>query len=328
MNYSKEIYEKAQEIIENRRAKAENNNVSVMKMFESIEPEYKEQRNEMINSVKEVIKAIDMTPEKAAEFVQQQKIRNLTAQQNIKMLLKKHGLPEDYLEVKYNCPLCEDTGFTGTRLCSCHIEVLKELAFNEASKKSPLKFCSFDDFRLDYYSDEAPSRSEDSPRQKMTDIFNLCKLYAASFDTSSQSIIMRGPTGLGKTHLSLSIAGDVIKKGYNVIYNSAQNIFNELEKERFGKTNTNGAYEAMVLECDLLVIDDLGAEFLTSFTKAALYNIINTRMNSGLPTIISTNLTLIEIENNYTQRISSRIIGEYLDLCFAGNDIRQLKNEE
>lgn len=328
MNYAKEIYEKAQEIIENRRAKAENNNISVMKMFESIEPEYKEQRNDMINSVKEVIKAIDMTPEKAAEFVQQQKIRNLTAQQNIKMLLKKHGLPEDYLEVKYTCPLCEDTGFIETRLCSCHIEVLKELAFNEASKKSPLKFCSFDDFRLDYYSDEAPSRCEDSPRQKMTDIFNLCKLYAASFDTRSQSIIMRGPTGLGKTHLSLSIAGDVIKKGYNVIYNSAQNIFNELEKERFGKTNTNGAYEAMVLECDLLVIDDLGAEFLTSFTKAALYNIINTRMNSGLPTIISTNLTLIEIENNYTQRISSRIIGEYLDLCFEGNDIRQLKNEE
>lgn len=328
MNYAKEIYEKAQEIIENRRAKAENNNISVMKMFESIEPEYKEQRNDMINSVKEVIKAIDMTPEKAAEFVQQQKIRNLTAQQNIKMLLKKHGLPEDYLEVKYTCPICEDTGFIETRLCSCHIEVLKELAFNEASKKSPLKFCSFDDFRLDYYSDEAPSRCEDSPRQKMTDIFNLCKLYAASFDTRSQSIIMRGPTGLGKTHLSLSIAGDVIKKGYNVIYNSAQNIFNELEKERFGKTNTNGAYEAMVLECDLLVIDDLGAEFLTSFTKAALYNIINTRMNSGLPTIISTNLTLIEIENNYTQRISSRIIGEYLDLCFEGNDIRQLKNEE
>lgn len=328
MNYAREIYEKAQEIIEKRRAKAENNNLSVMKMFESLEPEYKEHKNDMINSVKEVIKAIDMSPEKAAEFVQQQKIRNLTAQQNIKMLLKKHGLPEDYLEVKYTCPLCEDTGFIETRLCSCHIEVLKELAFNEASKKSPLKFCSFDDFRLDYYSDEAPSRCEDSPRQKMTDIFNLCKLYAASFDTSSQSLLMRGPTGLGKTHLSLSIAGDVIKKGYNVIYNSAQNIFNELEKERFGKTNTNGAYEAMVLECDLLVIDDLGAEFLTSFTKAALYNIINTRMNSGLPTIISTNLTLIEIESNYTQRISSRIIGEYLDLCFEGNDIRQLKNEE
>lgn len=326
MNYSREIYDKAQEMIEKRRDEAEKKNSALMRMFESIEPEYKNYKNEMINSVKDVIKSIDMTPEKAAEFVQQQKIRNLTAQQNIKMLLKKHGLPEDYLEVKYTCPLCEDTGFIETRLCSCHISLLKDLAFETAGKKSPLSFCRFEDFKLLYYSDTAPSKNEKSPREKMSEILDFCKYYSASFDTSSQSVFMHGMTGLGKTHLSLAITGEVIKKGYNVIYNSAQNIFNELEKERFGKTNTNGAYEAMVLECDLLVIDDLGAEFPTSFTKAALYNIINTRMNSGLPTIISTNLSLTEIEALYTQRISSRIIGEYVLLMFDGKDIRQLKN--
>ena len=84
----------------------------------------------------------------------------------------------------------------------------------------------------------------------------------------------------------------------------------------------------MVLECDLLVIDDLGAEFVTQFTNAALYNIINTRINLGLPTIISSNLTLQEIENEYSTRISSRIIGEYSILCFEGKDIRQLKSEK
>ena len=134
MNYSREIYEKAQEIIEKRRNDAENKNVALMRMFEGIEPEYKLQRNEMINSVKEVIKSIDLTPEKAAEFVQQQKIRNLTAQQNIKMLLKKHNLPEDYLEVKYFCDKCEDTGFNESRLCECHISLLKDLAFEEAER--------------------------------------------------------------------------------------------------------------------------------------------------------------------------------------------------
>lgn len=327
MNYAREIYEKAQDIIEKRRNDAENKNAALMRMFESIEPEYKEYKNEMINSVKDVLRSIDMTPEKAAELVQQQKIRNLTAQQNIKLLLKKHSLPEDYLEVKYFCPVCEDTGFKDSRLCECHISLLKDLAFEEAGKKSPLKFCRFEDFRLDYYSDKAPSSNESSPREKMSDILDFCKYYAASFDTSSPSLLMQGYTGLGKTHLSLAIAGEVIKKGYSVLYNSAQNFFNELQKERFGKSGTNGAYEAMILECDLLVIDDLGAEFQTSFTTSALYNIINTRINSGLPTIISTNLSLVETENIYTQRISSRLIGEYSLLRFEGSDIRQLKNE-
>ena len=111
-----------------------------------------------------------------------------------------------------------------------------------------------------------------------------------------------------------------------MLYNSAQNFFRELHNEHFGKSNT-AAYEAMMLECDLLVIDDLGAEFITSFTTAALYNIINTRMNMSLPTIISTNLSLTEIEKTYSNRISSRLIGEYMILMFDGNDIRQLKSE-
>lgn len=325
MNYSKEIYEKAAEIIEKRKSDAENKNVALMRMFESIEPEYKEYRNEMINSVKEAIKAIDLSPEKAAELVQAQKIRNLTAQDKIKSLLRKHNLPEDYLETKYFCSVCEDTGFNNSKLCQCHISLLKDLAFEEAGKNSPLKFCKFEDFSLSYYPDEKPSARERSPREKMSDILDFCKFYAASFDTDSQSVLMQGFTGLGKTHLSLSIAGEVIKKGYNVLYNSAQNMFNELQKERFGKSVGNGAYEAMILECDLLVIDDLGTEFITSFTTSALYNIINTRINAGLPTIISTNMSLVEIESTYTQRISSRILGEYAILSFEGKDIRQIK---
>ena len=326
MPYTPEIFEKAKEIIEKRKADAENKNTAVMRMFEKLEPEYTEAKNEMISSVKEVIKAIDMSPENAKEFIQQQKIINLRAQERIRGLLIKHSLPEDYLDIKYFCPVCEDTGIKGGRLCSCHLELLKKIAFDEAGKKSPLKFCKFEDFRLDYYSDKATSY-ERSPREIMKDILEFCKVYAYSFDTDSPSVLMQGFTGLGKTHLSLAIAGEVIGKGYSVLYNSAQNFFTELQKERFGKTNSNGAFEAMMLECDLLVIDDLGAEFITQFSSSALYNIINTRINTGLPTIISTNLSLVEIENTYTQRISSRIIGEYSILHFEGKDIRQIKSE-
>ncbi len=327
MPYTREIYDKAQEIIDKRKKDAEDKVSAKTRLFEAMEPQYTEYKNEMINSVKEVVKVIDMSPEKAPEFIQKQKIRNLTAQQNIILLLRKNNLPDDYLETKYFCPVCEDTGFNESRLCSCHIEVLKKLAFDEEGKKSPLKFCRFEDFDLKYYPDEYSSVLKCSPREKMREILSFCKEYASSFEPDNQSLFMHGETGLGKTHLSLAIAGKAIEKGYSVIYNSAQNIFNELHKERFGKSDSNGAFEAMVLECDLLVIDDLGTEFQTQFTNSVLYNIINTRINTGLPTIISTNLTLSEIENIYSKKISSRIIGEYAILTFKGNDIRQLRNE-
>lgn len=327
MPYRREIFEKAQEILDKRKNQAEAKNTAVMMMFENTEPLYREYKNEMIASVKEAVKAIDMSPDKAAKFIDEQKIRNLTAQNNVKKLLEKHGLPEDYLEVKYFCPECEDTGVVGTKLCSCHIELLKKLAYEEAEKKSPLKICTFEDFKLSYYPEKAENSLELSPREKMADILSFCREYADNFDRKAPSVLMAGKTGLGKTHLSLAIVGKVIEKGYSVLYNSAQNFFRELQNERFGKSGSS-AFENMMLECDLLVIDDLGAEFSTSFTVSALYNIVNTRINAGLPTIISTNYTLAEIENQYSNRISSRFIGEYCILFFEGNDIRQIKNEE
>ena len=327
MAYNRDIFEKAQKIIDDRREAAEQAAMARAQLFDTLEPAYGKLRQEMIQSVQEAVKAIDMNPEEAPEFLQKQKIRNLTAQQQIRALLLKHDLPADYLEVKYTCPRCEDTGIDGSRLCECHIEILKKLAYDEAGQKSPLKFCRFDEFRLDYYSDRVNPEYGCSPRQRMSEILDLCKSYAATFDTDSPSLLFYGETGLGKTHLSLSIAGEVINAGYSVIYNSAQNIFNELQKERFGKGDADGRFEPMVLECDLLVIDDLGAEFSTQFTNAALYNIINTRINSGLPTIISTNLNIKDLEERYTRRVSSRLIGEYAVVNFIGEDVRQLKSE-
>ncbi len=327
MAYNRDIYEKAQKIIDDRRERSEKKAEAKARLFDSLEPEYGKLRQEMIESVREAIKSIDMKPDDAPALLQQQKIRNLTAQQQIRSLLQKHDLPEDYLEVKYVCPVCSDTGIDGNRLCECHLEVLKKLAYDEAGSRSPLKFCSFDDFRLDYYSNRVNPEYGCSPRQRMGEILDYCKSYAATFDAASPSLLFFGETGLGKTHLSLSIAGTVINAGYSVIYNSAQNIFNELQKERFGKGDSDGRFEPMVLECDLLVIDDLGAEFSTQFTNAALYNIVNTRINSTLPTIISTNLNIKELEERYTRRISSRLIGEYAVINFIGEDVRQIRSE-
>ena len=139
--------------------------------------------------------------------------------------------------------------------------------------------------------------------------------------------ILIGGTGLGKTHLSLAIANKAIERGHGVIYGSAPNMFGMLEREHFGRQyNSDRTYEQELLETDLLIIDDLGVEFSTQFTVSCVYNIINSRMLSRKPTIISTNLTARELEEKYTQRITSRIIGNFISLKFVGKDIRQLRS--
>ena len=132
-----------------------------------------------------------------------------------------------------------------------------------------------------------------------------------------------GNTGLGKTHLTLAVAAEIIDKGFIPVYGAAENLFSLIEKEKFSGEN-RGAYDAMI-KSDLLIIDDLGAEMATAFTKSALYNLINTRLLSGRPTIINTNLTMKEIEARYTARISSRLIGNFEAYKFIGADIRQQK---
>ena len=325
MIFTQELFDRAKEIVDNRRMTAEAQAAERMRAFEKEAPEYADLRFAMIDAVKKAVASVDLDPESAAKTVLEQKERNLRAQRDIRALLKAHGLPEDYLETRYTCNICEDTGYKDTALCDCMIKEIERLAFEEAGKKSPLRFCSFNDFKLDYYSDKKDPSCGCSPRERAAQLFALCRQYADEFDVSSPNLLMSGETGLGKTHLSLAIAGEVIQKGYTVLYNSAQNIFSELQKEYFGKGETRGQYEAMVLECDLLIIDDLGAEFSTQFTDAALYNIINTRMNTRLPTVISTNLDLRELEDRYKKRVSSRLIGEYLLLRFLGDDIRQIR---
>ena len=134
-----------------------------------------------------------------------------------------------------------------------------------------------------------------------------------------------GGTGLGKTHLSLAIANVAINKGYSVIYGTAQNILGDLQNESFGRADNIRYSEHSVLNCDLLIIDDLGTEFKNSYSVSCLYNIVNTRLSAKLPTIISTNFSTKELEEKYDQRITSRITGEYNILMLLGNDIRYIK---
>ena len=159
----------------------------------------------------------------------------------------------------------------------------------------------------------------------MSNIFEFCKLYADGFSENSESLVLIGKTGLGKTHLSLSIAREAVKKGFGVVYTPAQRLVSSLELEHFSGSGSS-TMKKKYSSCDLLIIDDLGAEFPTQFTTAAIGNLINERLFEKRPTIISTNLMGNELTARYTERTASRILGEYRKLYFLGEDIRFLKN--
>lgn len=325
MSYSQRIYERASAELERRRDRAlaeqkKRHDEALKKL-----PELLDIEKEMSATGLAAVKAIGMGGN-AKAYIEKLAAQNLSAQEKRVKLLAKAGYPMDYLEMQFVCNKCEDSGFVNGRTCECRSSLLRTLAFAELSELSPVESSTFESFHLDFYPKGIDKETDISPYSRMKEIFTFCRDYAEDFGTSSSSLFMHGKTGLGKTHLSLAIAGQVVSQGYGVIYGSAQNLLNKLERERFSRNNEDtGNAEQALLECDLLILDDLGTEFSTSFTVAAIYNIINTRISRGLPVIINTNLTPEELEQKYTQRITSRITGNYVSLQFCGRDIRQLK---
>lgn len=324
MKYDGSVYERAEKELASRRSKAEKERELHHSEVVEKYPEIAELERQMAVCGLEAAKAIGMNKDKSAKFIEELKNHNLAAQKRRAQILKEAGYPDDYLEVKYSCPVCDDKGYINGRMCPCHKNLIRTIAYDKLSRISPLTVSTFEDFSLDYYP-EIPLENGVVPRRLMAGNYRYCKNYADNFSLKSPSLILYGATGLGKTHLSLAIAGEVIGKGFGVIYGSAQNLLNRLENEKFGRSGQDGDTLSLLLECDLLILDDLGAEFSTAFTLSAIYNIINSRMLASLPTIISTNLEPGELDKKYDQRIASRILGSFTPVYFCGRDIRQLK---
>jgi len=245
--------------------------------------------------------------------------------------LEYHGFPIDYTDPKYECNECMDTGFIGTKICSCMKKKLILAGFESSGISGLIKTQSFETFKLDYY------KSNPSDYDTMKTILNYCRSYSDSFNLTSAPgsdlsvfqkgfhLLLSGYTGLGKTHLSTAMAKVIIERGFDVVYETAQNLMSDFEYERFGRSYNDSAEELRTdryFTCDLLIIDDLGTELSNQFTVASLYNIINTRLNRRLPIIINTNLTQAELRKRYADRITSRLFGEFVMLQFKGNDIR------
>lgn len=259
----------------------------------------------------------------------EKEINNLKIQKQ--ELLKKLNIKPDFFTPSYECKKCNDTGFlvdSNGVMCICLKQKLMDIQYNK-SNISNLENENFDKFNELLFSDitdEKKYNSNISPRENINNIKNIALNFIDNFDNPNEkNLLFTGNTGLGKTFISNCIANEILKIGKTVLYQTASNMLDSIIDYKFGKTNGELIYEN-ILNADLLIIDDLGTENLNSVKFAELFNVINTRLlnqnNHITKTIISTNLTLNNLFNNYDERIFSRLAGYYNICKFFGDDIR------
>lgn len=319
MGYSAENYRAAKEIIEKRRTDAIAESERRRAELHAAAPEAAEIDRALRQTGMALFRAACEGGKDSPAFlrVMQENAALLEARA---ALLDALGLPRDYTEVHYTCTACGDSGYVDIKMCSCLRRELTLAGFRSSGLGALLDSQTFENFSLDYY------RSDPKNLRLMERNLAIARAYADNFTPNAGNLLFFGRTGLGKTHLSTAIARVAIERGYDVRYDSAQNVFADFEHERFrARRDEESVRTEKYFACDLLILDDIGTEPTTSFTLACFYNIINSRLIAGRPTIISTNLSEEELEKRYDDRIVSRLFGEYQPLIFVGEDIRRQK---
>ena len=322
MAYSTEVVRRARERLAQARDDRQRENREHLALAYAQQPRLREIDKQLRMTMAKAARAVFAGGD-AEALMNQAKEENLALQREREWILEEQFEP-GFLDETPICSVCSGTGYVGSTMCDCLAELCrqeqkKELTFLSAGRES------FDQFRLDYYSD-MPTPAGYSPRVVMEKTYQDCRRYAFGFNMASGNLLFSGNTGLGKTFLSACIARSVADQGYSVVYESAGHLFAALEKARFEANEENRRAAAKYTECDLLIVDDLGTELPGQFVTAALYSLINDRLLTGKPTIISTNLNSDEIARRYNPQIASRLRGSYKRVAFVGDDIRLLKN--
>ena len=252
------------------------------------------------------------------------------AKQDLTALLASSGRPADALEPHFTCKKCQDTGTFEGHTCICVHKLMQKLRREEIESLSSLSISSFDTMELRYYPNTMDDKLGEPVRSYMGSLLAELRAYAEEFDRSSESLMLFGNAGLGKTHAALAIAGIVLEKDFDVIYVSSPDFFSKLEALHFG-ADPGGEEETLLQTAagaDLLILDDLGTEFNSHFFLSTLYSLLNNRLGAHLPTIVTTNITDgALLEKLYTEKISSRL-SAFVPCLFAGQDIRSQKAQE
>lgn len=319
MSYARSVYDAVEQELSRRRIVAEQRAQELHARMRR-NPRVVELESTMAKSAYRLTFAV-LKKENYAQEAAAIEAENLAAQEEIARLMQEAGETARDFRPQYTCKLCEDTGYVDRKSCSCRKALLRKEAAAQLQQATGMPAVSFEDIDMSYYSDAYDERLGCSVREHMQSVINYCKAYATDFNTATRrSLLLRGATGIGKTHVSLAIAALACENGANVIYGSAHTLLGKLEAEHFGRAVGNT--EEDLLSCDLLILDDLGTERSSQFNTSALYNIINTRQLAQLPTVINTNLDLKAIGEHYGEQIASRLM-MYEPLIFVGSDIRQ-----
>ena len=287
-------------------------------------PEYDELRKETASIAAEAARAAirgDMSKRDKLS----QKLDSINEEKHI--LLTSAGYPQDYLDPHYDCPLCKDTGFVNGSKCRCFNQAAIDLLYNQSNIKKILLLENFSNFNYDWYSEDyIDPVSGISALENIVNVTKNVNSFLSDFP-SGDNLLFYGDTGVGKTFLTHCIASELLGKGYSVLYLSSIDLFDLFSKYAFDNDSEADYRDvfSQILDCELLIIDDLGTELVNSFTNSRLFYCINERILAGLSTIISTNLSLEELMNTYSERIFSRLTMSYQIFKIFGDDIRLKK---
>ena len=305
------------------RATNEASREEIKKQINTYFPSVKEIDDELSKVALDSCKDILNSTYSIEKIVENMKNRTVALIEEKNEILKKAGFPIDCMNETFNCPDCKDTGWHNGQKCKCYHEKMQKLIFRRSNINAD-KMHSFDKFRLDLYSDLPSGEYGFSPRENAKAILEIAKNFVKMNDNGSRQLLFYGTTGLGKTFTSECIAREFIKKGKDVFYTSAPKLFTIFEDYKFGRNTTDEARRTIeyISNVDLLIIDDLGTEFRTPYVDSILFDLINTAVNENRYMIVSTNLTTDQLESTYSQRITSRIMGNFETVLFYGDDIR------
>lgn len=289
-------------------------------------PEIKQIDEEIGKIGLKLAKLILLNPKDKESILNETKAQMNELKKKKERLLSDNRVQNGYLEIKHDCSMCKDTGFLGNgHKCNC----LKQRIINEAYHMSNLSRVlhnqNFSTFDESIFSTQSEDSSGVSPQKNILEILSICERFVMDFDKDNdENMLFYGDTGLGKSFMCNCVAKALLDKGYLVIYQTAFKMFEIIEEYKFKNSDdhiTKDNYNNL-FDCDLLIIDDLGTELTNSFTNSELFNILNTRLLSGKKTIISTNLSPMQLGDIYAQRIFSRIFDRFRMVKFIGNDLR------
>lgn len=320
MAHRREDYIKANAVLASRKLRAEAEaERRLAELYRSV-PGLKEIDAELAGTERKIVDAIRLGSTGIKERMAALEAENVMLRSKRTRLLTENGFSKDHDKPKYFCSECGDTGYVNGKMCVCKKRELVMAGYESSGIGSLMKTQSFDTFSFEYYT------GEDLVKAKYN--YDTIKNYAENFSGKNDgNLLFAGNTGLGKTHLSTSAAVKIIDRGFDVKYETAQNIFADFEDKQFRNSYASDPEDPTerYFECDLLIIDDLGTEMSTQFTVSCLYNLINSRINSGRAMIINTNLSSAELRKRYQDRITSRLFGEFSILLFEGSDVRTAK---